>query len=82
MKIIGYFVVDHCEDFEQPLAIRTSDKLPPGGVLDWGAPVHLFPNRKSAKEAIARTDHYAKAFGKNDLPDKKFCKIIPVEGVK
>lgn len=49
MKPSGYLVVDRCEDWEQPLALRTGDPLPPGGVLSWGTPAAIFPDRATAR---------------------------------
>ena len=55
---------------------------PPGGILDWGTPAAIFPDRQSAREAINRTEHYRLAFGlvpgaAGSLPEKQFCKVIP-----
>lgn len=77
----GYVVIEHCEDFEQVLCLETGEACPEAGILTWpgeGFDRHMFPDRKSAREAIERTHHYAKAFGYTNMPDKKFCKVEPV----
>lgn len=79
----GFLVIEHAEEFEQPLGLDTSKGKPPGGVLTWtDGPRVIFPDRKSAREAINRTDHYGKAFGPTLCPEKRFCKIVPVELIK
>lgn len=83
MKRIGYMVIDFCEDWEQPLGITLGEHLPEGGILEWtnGARA-IFPDRKSARTAIKRTNHYRLAFGREaDLPDPQSCKIVPVAAV-
>lgn len=80
MKVIGYFVVESAEDFEQVLTLDTSKGFPKGGILNWpGKTRTLFPDRESAKKAIDRTEHYRLAFGEN-YPERKSCKIVPVTG--
>lgn len=75
----GFIVIESAEDFEQPLGIETGKNLPDGGLLVWtdGARA-IFPDRKSAREAITRTDHYRKAFDSTEYPESKFCKIVPI----
>lgn len=76
----GFLVVEYAEDFEQTLKIENGDTLPPGGVLDWRDKrdsAALFPDRKTASDAIDRTEHYRLAFGTNH-PERKRCKIVPV----
>lgn len=76
-----YVVIEFCEDLEQILALYTDKDLPPGGILVWAEgrlKRTVFPDRKSARAAIERTHHYAKAFGRDDLPDRSSCKIEPV----
>ena len=71
-----YMVVEACEEWEQPLALRKGQGLPDKGILTWGSPVCLFPSRKLAREAITRTEHYRLAFEEpNNYPDKKFCSV-------
>lgn len=79
----GFLVIEHSEEFEQPLGLNTSEGMPPGGVLTWtDGPRAIFPNREIAREAINRTDHYRQAFSPNFWPNKKHCKIVPVEFIK
>jgi hypothetical protein len=86
MKPIGFLVMDTCEDWEQALCLRKNPDLPTGGILWWrdGANVNgaIFRDRKSAREAIQRTEHYRLAFGRTDIPEKQFCKIVPVNFVE
>ncbi len=70
-----YIVVEANEEYEQPLRLLSGAVLPSEGVLDWGDPVALFPTRAAAREAIQRTHHYAMAFQRDGLPEKKFCQI-------
>lgn len=85
MKPTGYLVAEYCEEWEQPLRLVLGDALPDGGVLDWGVPAAIFPNRKAARAAITRTEHLRLAFGKHPdlghLPERKLCKIVPVLAV-
>jgi hypothetical protein len=77
-KVIGYFVLEFCEDYEQVLGVKTGPAMPPGGVLDWtDGPRALFASRDEARKAISRTEHYRLAFGAN-LPEKAQCKVAPV----
>jgi hypothetical protein len=82
MKPSGYLVVDRGEDWEQPLTLRTGDPLPPGGVLSWGTPAAIFPDRATARAAIVRTHYYRLAFGSTQLPERKSCEIVPALNVK
>jgi len=75
-----FIVVDYCEQWEQPLALRKGPALPPDGVLDWGDPIALFSSKASARAAITRTTHYGLAFGK-DMPGRNACRIRPVQEV-
>ena len=77
----GYVVIESCEDYAQVLGLKTGDGLPPGGVLDWavdGCRRHVFALRHQAREAIERTHHYSRAFGIEDLPEKQYCKVHPI----
>lgn len=83
-KPIGFIVMETAEDYEQGLTLRTGEHLPPGGILDWRGKkdaVAVFPDRASARAAISRTEHYRLAFGNGQLPERKFCKIVPVAQV-
>lgn len=82
MKPTGYIVVEHAEEFEQPLALRIDPRYPPAGILDWGAPTAVFPDRASARAAITRTEHCRLAFGSTTMPERKHCKIVPALSVK
>jgi hypothetical protein len=80
-KVIGYMVFEASEDFEQALRLLHGDALPAGGILDWREgrqPAALFPTRGDARDAITRTEYYRLAFGNNLLPERKFCKVVPV----
>lgn len=79
----GYVVVDRCENWEQILGLDASPGMPPGGVLGWASYAScamgaIFPSRKTAREAIRRTEHYRLAYGKEELPRAEFCRIVPV----
>lgn len=77
----GFIVVERCEDYEQILALVCGDPMPVGGVLVWPEGKYkraVFPDRKSARAAIERTMHYAKAFNRADLPEKRFCRVEQV----
>lgn len=83
-KDLRYLVIERCDDYEQPLGLQIGKELPDGGVLTWtDGPRAAFTSRDLAKQAIDRSEHYRLAFGQDDergrLPEKKFCKIIPVE---
>ena len=82
-NVRGYLVVDHAENWEQPLRLIKGDELPPDGILVWRAePNHAataFATRADARAAIVRTDHYRLAFADSSIPEKRFCKIVPVE---
>lgn len=82
-RILGYLVMESCDDHEQALCVVTSDALPAGGLLAWSdprsAPRAMFADRKSARAAIKRTDHYRLAFTRRDLPEARFCVIVPVK---
>lgn len=81
-KPIGYLVMDSCEDYEQALRLCTGMDLPNGGVLGWPearGPRSIFKSRADAVAAISRTEHYRLAFGRINMPEKKYCKIVPVE---
>lgn len=78
-KIIGYIVMEHCQDYEQALAIDHDPRYPPEGLLDWSDKAKtLFPSRRSARAAINRTHHFEKAFGDCRLPKRALCKIVAV----
>lgn len=79
--LIGYMVFEASEDFEQGLRLVHGEAMPAGGILDWREgkqPVAMFQSRAAARDAIARTEHYRLAFGNDRLPERKFCKIVPV----
>lgn len=81
MKAAGYLVLEACEDYEQVLALCTGGDLPAGGVLEWAEGSILrtmFASRQDARSAIDRTEHYRLAYGREDLPEKKFCRVVPV----
>ena len=80
-KALGYIVMERSDACEQGLAIFLGDALPTAGILSWREKsdmVCVFPDRDSAREAIKRTEHYRLAFGRSDLPESKFCIIVPV----
>ena len=81
-KRLGYIVIEACEDFEQPLGLLTDVSFPEGGLLIWTDDQRfVFRSKAEARKAIDRTDHYRQAFNADtDYPQKKFCKIVPVEG--
>ena len=76
----GYLVMETCEDFEQALTLKTGNNFPTGGVLYWAEKNCrvVFQDRKSAMDAINRTEHYRLAFGIEQMPEKKFCHVVPV----
>lgn len=86
MNALQFSVLEHCDDFEQLLALRVDAGTPALGVLDWRKKNHpgtLFGTRAAARAAITRTEHYRKAFGLGDqLPLAKNCKIVPVRLVQ
>lgn len=78
----GWMVIEHVDEFEQPLGLDTSDDKPKGGILEWTEKARaIFPDHKSARDAICRTDHYRQAFRTNH-PERRFCKIVPVKMVE
>ncbi len=76
-----YLVVESCEDWEQPLRLVYGSTYPAAGLLDWGRPAALFPDRATALAAIARTEHYRLAFGSTNLPERRWCQIRPAQVV-
>jgi hypothetical protein len=81
----GFLVLESCVDYEQVLALDTGKDKPSGGVLTWAGGKHMrcfFPTRKMAREAIARTEHYRKAFGSTTMPEAKNCHIEFVAAVE
>jgi hypothetical protein len=81
----GFIVVEACEDYEQVLGLDVGKDKPPGGILTWStskAIRAIFTSRQAARQAIERTEHYRKAFGLTDLPEKKFCRIEVVADVE
>jgi len=81
----GFLVLEACDDYEQVLALDVGKDKPPGGVLTWADAKHMrcfFPTRKSAREAITRTEHYRKAFGLTTLPEATSCRIEFVAAVE
>lgn len=82
---IGFIVMETAEEWEQGLRLLHGEALPPAGILEWRGKkdaVAVFPDRRSAIAAIARTEHYRLAFGNDLLPQKKFCKVVPVARVE
>ncbi len=80
MKPTGYLVMESCEDYEQALRLLTGSVLPPGGILEWADDRQartIFATRADARAAIDRTEHYRLAYGATNLPEKRFCKIVP-----
>lgn len=81
MSADGYVLFEHCEDYEQALRIETGPDMPPAGVLGWrgnGQAATVFRTRQEARAAIERTHHWAKAFGREDYPEKRHCKVVAV----
>lgn len=81
MKPSGYLVMERCEEYEQGLTLRREAQYPDGGILDWCERKDaraVFSDRASAAAAIRRTEHYRLAFSRSDLPEKKFCTVVPV----
>jgi hypothetical protein len=80
-RVVGYVVIEVCEDWEQLLCLRVREGEPPGGILDWGGTAYLFSSRAEASAAIYRTHHYRHAFNISAamLPEKCNCKIKAVE---
>lgn len=78
---IGFVVVDKTDEWEQTLALDFGDDLPDAGILGWrqDGPAFVFPTRKLARDAIKRTDHFAKAFGWGSLPTPKCCQVVLLE---
>ena len=80
MNHLGYIVIEKCEEYEQPLGLVQRAGLPPGGLLEWtDGPRAVFIRRKDAWSAVERTDCYRRAFARTDLPEKKFCKVVPLK---
>ena len=78
-----YMVFEQCDDYEQALVLLQGEDIPPGGILSWAdRPKRdaraVFASRKEARAAIARTEHYRLAFGRHDLPEKRFCTVVPI----
>lgn len=81
----GFLVLEYADNYEQVLALDVGKDKPPGGVLTWANAKHIrcfFPTRKSAREAITRTEHYRKAFGLTTPPEAKHCRIEFVAAVE
>ncbi len=80
-RVAGFIVFESCEEWEQPLRLRFGPGLPVRGILDWhgGEPITVFPDRKTAREAIARTEWYARATEKPDMfPRRAICTVRPI----
>lgn len=80
----GFVVMESCDDYEQTLVLRTGKGMPPGGILDWADRRDkdaraVFAERKTARAAIDRTEHYRLAYGRTDLPERKLCSVVPVQ---
>lgn len=81
--ILGYLVIERSDLYEQPLGINQRKGMPPGGVLEWTEKARaVFPDRKSARAAIFRTENYRRAFGRTDMPEMKSCKVILLTPIK
>lgn len=77
----AFVVIESCDDYMQILGLVQGGDLPGGGILDWpgdGVVMTTFPARQLARDAINRTHHYAMAFGDGSLPEKKLCKVEPI----
>lgn len=73
--------MESCEHYEQVLALVTGNGLPEGGIVTWADARNMrtmFATRAGARAAIDRTEHYRLAFGRTDLPEKKYCSVVPV----
>jgi hypothetical protein len=84
VSAIGFVVMESCEHYEQVLALYLSKDKPSGGVLTWAEGKRLrvvFPTRAAARQAVTRTEHYRKAFGRIDLPEAKFCRVEMIGAV-
>jgi len=78
---LGYMVIEWSEEFEQPLGLKTGKGYPEKGILDWtDGPRFAFLSRADAWDAIKRTEHYRLAFDLDNLPERKYCKVVPIEG--
>ena len=78
----GFMVIeaDTNGDYEQILDIEVGESLPEGGVLKWSnSSRFIFPDRKSARACITRTEHYRLAFSDEERPEKKYCKVVQVD---
>ena len=77
---IGFIVVfDDQLGFVQPLSLNTDTDMPKEGILSWSTPFFVFRSRVTARAAINRTHHYAKAYEDDDFPMKCFCRIEKLE---
>lgn len=79
----GFVVIESCENYEQILVLKQEKELPPGGILDWADRRDrdaraVFGTKSDARAAIERTEHYRLAYGRPDLPERKFCSVVPV----
>lgn len=81
-------VLEYCDDFEQVLSLVVKPGYPEDGILEYADDRDVrtvFRSRKEAREAIERTTHYARAFGRyegfNALPSAKICRVVPVRSV-
>ncbi len=82
----GFMVMESCEDYEQALVLSAGNGMPFGGILDYADRSDkdaraVFAERKDARAAIERTEHYRLAYGRWDLPARKFCIVVPVRFV-
>lgn len=81
MAGVRFIVIEHCDDYEQVLSLAVGAALPKTGILTWATGTqrrHAFGTRREARDAINRTEHYRLAFGRNDLPERKFCKVAAI----
>ena len=77
--ITRYIVTEGCDEWEEVLGIMHGPKLPSEGILTWTEGTRAsFLTRKLAREAIQRTEHFRKAFSLKDLPEKAYCRVVPV----
>lgn len=82
-KILGYIVLEACEEWEQVLGLDVREEYPRGGILDWcpgdnNAKRAVFATRKAARDAIERSEHMRLAHGWTNVPERKNCRIEPV----
>ncbi len=85
-KVVGFLVVDSCEEWALPLRLVHDEGMPESGILSWQDTsrdaVSLFQTRASARAAIQRTHHWGLAVGAPGMwPSRLGCKVVPVRVV-